>query len=255
MPTSESKPLVSILMAAYNAEKTIGYAIRSVLKQTFRDWELIVINDCSVDGTEDAVRSFDDPRIRLLTNEINMGVGKTRRKGLDAARGEWIAVLDSDDMWAPEKLEKQLKLARETGAELIFTASAFVDNDGNPIDWLLHAPATISYHELLKQNLVSNSSALVTGELYRRHYTAEDDIHEDFAIWLSITREGKTAYGIDEPLLIYRLTRSSRSGNKLRAARMNWRTYRYLGLNCFEASYYMCWYAIRGLKKYRHLRY
>ena len=202
--------IVSIIMAAYNAEKTISIAINSVLVQTYTNWELLVINDCSKDNTVEVVTSFTDPRIHLLNNETNSGVSVTRRKGMDAAIGEWIAVLDSDDAWTPDKLEKQIKLAEKTGAELVFTGSAFMDNDGTPIDWQLHVPTILSYRELLKQNLISNSSVLVKADLYRIHYSVGDGMHEDFAIWLGITREGKDAYGIDEPLLIYRLAKSSK---------------------------------------------
>lgn len=248
------KPQVSIIMAAYNAEKTITAAIDSVLAQTYTNWELIVIDDCSKDGTTGLVANYSDSRIRLLHNEKNSGVSISRKKGMEAANGEWIAVLDSDDAWTPNKLEKQIKLAGETGAELVFTGSAFMDDNGDPIDWQLHVPTTLQYHELLKQNLISNSSVLVKSYLYRKYYAIGDSMHEDFAIWLRITKEGKIAYGIDEPLLIYRVAKSSKSGNKIRAAKMNWNTYRYIGLNPVVASYYMGWYIVKGLLKYSHLK-
>ena len=243
-------------MAAYNAEKTVESAIKSVLSQTYANWELIVVNDCSKDGTEAIVAGFADidPRVRLISNETNSGVSITRKKGAETAKGTWIAVLDSDDMWKPDKLEKQMRLINEKNAELVFTGSGFIDNEGNPIDWQLHVPETLSYRELLKQNLVSNSSVLVKKELYEKFYAVGDDMHEDFAIWLGITKTGRKAFGIDEPLLIYRLAKSSKSSNKLKAARMNWNTYRYVGLNPVAASYYMCCYTVRGLLKYRHLK-
>ena len=251
----EEKPgLVSIIMAAYNAEKTISIAIDSILAQTYTNWELLVINDCSKDRTADVVSGYSDPRIHLLRNDTNSGVSISRKKGSEAATGEWIAVLDSDDAWAPDKLEKQIKLAQDTGAELIFTGSAFMDDDGNPIDWQLHVPTTLPYRELLKQNLVSNSSVLVKTALYKQFYAIGDEMHEDFAIWLGITKTGRVAYGIDEPLLIYRVASSSKSSNKVKAAKMNWNTYRYVGLNPVAASYYMCWYVVKGLLKYRHLK-
>ncbi len=248
------KPLVSIIMAAYNAEKTIGIAIDSILAQTYTDWELLVVNDCSKDRTAEIVASINDPRVRLLQNDKNSGVSISRKKGMEAANGEWIAVLDSDDAWIPDKLKKQIKLARETGAELIFTGSVFMDNDGKPIDWQLHVPTILTYRTLLKQNLVSNSSVLVKASLYKQFYAIGDEMHEDFAIWLGITKTGRVAYGIDEPLLIYRVASSSKSSNKIKAAKMNWNTYRYVGLNPAAASYYMCWYIVKGLLKYRHLK-
>ncbi len=250
----QTMPQVSVIMAAYNAERTIGVAIDSVLAQTYTNWELLVINDCSKDSTSAIVSSYSDTRIRLLQNEKNCGVSISRKIGMEAAAGKWIAVLDSDDAWTPDKLEKQIKLAKETGAGLIFTGSAFMDDEGKPIDWQLHVPKRLPYRELLKQNLVSNSSVLVNAALYRKHYAIGDKMHEDFAIWLGITAEGRDAYGIDEPLLIYRLAKASKSSNKIKAAKMNWNTYRYVGLNPFTASYYMCWYIVKSLLKYRHLK-
>ena len=247
---------ISIIMAAYNAEKTIEQAIYSVLCQTYPDFELLVVNDCSTDKTAALVAAIaeKDDRVRLISNEKNGGVSYTRKHGLEEARGEWIAILDSDDAWASKKLEKQIELQKKTNAELLFTGSAFMDADGKPIEWYLSAPAEVTYRQLLKQNVLSNSSALVRKKLYAKHYAVGDEMHEDFAIWLSILKEGRKAYGVDEPLLIYRIAKSSKSGNKIKAARMNWNTYRYVGLNPVEALYYECWYMAKNIVKYANLK-
>lgn len=248
--------LISIIMAAYNAEKTIEQAINSVLSQTYTNFELLVVNDCSKDRTVELVKDIvaKDSRVRLISNVKNSGVSYTRKHGLEEAKGDWIAILDSDDAWEPEKLEKQIELQRRTNADLLFTGSAFMDSEGHPIDWYLHVPKEVTYRQLLKQNVLSNSSALVRKELYAKHYAIGDGMHEDFAIWLSILKKGTKAYGVDEPLLIYRIAKSSKSGNKVKAARMNWNTYRYVGLNLMEAIYYECWYIFNGIRKYRNLR-
>lgn len=248
--------LISIIMATYNAEKTIEQAISSVLNQTYPNFELLVVNDCSKDKTVEVVEKVAarDSRVRLISNVKNSGVSYTRKHGLEEAKGSWIAILDSDDAWAPEKLEKQIALQKRVNADLLFTGSAFMDSDGQPIDWYLHAPAEVSYRQLLKQNVLSNSSALVRKELYAKYYAIGDGMHEDFAIWLSILKEGKKAYGVDEPLLIYRIAKSSKSGNKVKAAKMNWNTYRYVGLNPLSAFYYECWYVVKGLLKYKNLK-
>lgn len=247
--------LISVIMAAYNAEKTIAQAIESVLKQTYSNLELIIINDCSDDKTPLIVREFTnkDDRVRLIENPVNSGVSKSRHIGIENARGEWIAILDSDDAWALQKLERQISFQREKNAELLFTGSAFIDINGNPINWVLHVPEEIEYNKLLKQNLVSNSSVLVKKELFQKYWICKDDMHEDFACWIGILRSGRKAYGIDEPLLIYRVSSTSKSGNKLKAAKMNWNTYRTMGLNVIEAGYYMVWYMINGLIKYKNL--
>lgn len=190
--------LISIIMAAYNAEKTIEQAINSVLSQTYPDFELLVVNDCSTDKTAmlaEAIVKKDD-RVRLISNEKNSGVSYTRKHGLEEASGEWVAILDSDDAWAPEKLEKQINLQKKTNADLLFTGSAFMDADGKPIDWYLAAPAEVTYRQLLKQNVLSNSSALVRKELYAKYYAVGDGMHEDFALWLNILKDGRKAYAL-----------------------------------------------------------
>ncbi len=246
--------LISIIMAAYNAEKTINQAIDSVLAQTYENWELIVINDCSTDNTVSKIEAYGDARIRLVHNPENKGASFTRHHGIEEANSDWIAILDSDDAWAPEKLQKQIELQIQTNAKLLYTASTFMNADGEPIDWVLHAPSKIGYRQLLKQNLVSNSSVLVNKDLYLKYEILGNDMHEDFACWLNILKSGEFAYGVDEPMLIYRLSKNSKSGNKIKAAKMNWNTYRAVGLNVFEAAFYMVLYIINGLKKYKNLK-
>lgn len=250
--------LISVIMAAYNAEKTIEQAINSVLRQTYMNFEILVVNDCSKDRTAELVKRIaaTDRRVRLISNVKNSGVSYTRKHGLEEAKGAWIAILDSDDAWAPEKLEKQIALQMKMNADLLFTGSAFMDSNGQPIDWYLHAPAEVTYRQLLKQNVLSNSSALVRKALYAKYYAVGDGMHEDFAIWLSILKEeGRKAYGVDEPLLIYRIAKSSKSGNKVKAAKMNWNTYRYVGLNVVEAAYYEAWYMFKNVMKYANLKF
>lgn len=254
--TNIKQSLVSIIMAAYNAEKTIASSIESVISQSYKDWELIIINDCSNDRTIDIISRYaeQDNRIRIVNNTCNMGASRTRKAGLEQAKGEWIAILDSDDLWEQDKLRRQLYVAKKMDAKLVFTGSAFIDDNNEILNWQLHVPKTISYREILKQNLVSNSSVLVKKDLYEKYYVVGDNnMHEDFAIWLQILRTGVIAYGIDKPLLIYRVSRKSKSGNKIKAARMNWNAYRYVGLNVIEAIYYMIWYTIKGVLKYRHI--
>ena len=222
--------LVSVVMAAYNAEKTIRQAVLSVLGQSYQNLELLVVDDGSLDNTKKFVKEFaiKDSRIKLIHSPSNHGVSYARKCALKRAKGNWIAILDSDDAWMPD--------------------------NGREIGWELHVPEEISYRQLLKQNLVSNSSVLVKKSLYEKFYVENDSLHEDFAVWLAIMKTGINAYGIDEPLLIYRLTESSKSGNKLHAAKMNWNTYRYIGLNTLQSCYYMAWYTMNGLLKYKNLK-
>lgn len=247
--------LISIVMPAYNASKTIEMAIESVLAQSYPEFEMIVVDDCSTDDTARIVRDCAerDSRVKLLENVENSGTSISRRRGAEAAAGRWIAFLDSDDAWDRHKLEKQIAVRERCGAQLVFTGSAYMDAEGRPIDWRLHVPERVSYQKLLRQNLISNSSVLIRKDAYQRCSVIGDHMHEDYACWLRFLYEGNVAYGIDEPLLIYRLSSTSKSGNKLKAVRMNWNTYREIGLGPVSAAYYMLWYAVNGIKKYRSI--
>ena len=173
--------LISVIMPAYNAEKTIRQAIESVMAQSFRQWELIVINDRSKDDTRQRVleRAEQDTRIRYMENDGNLGVAKTRNLGVSMARGEWIAFLDSDDAWEREKLERQVQLAERTDARLIFTGSAFMDQDGERLDYRMEVPEEVGFRGLLKQNVISCSSVLAEKALMVRYPMMPGDMHED----------------------------------------------------------------------------
>lgn len=252
----DRQELISVIMPAYNAEKTLLQAIVSVLEQSYRNIELVIIDDDSKDNTRRIAEECaeKDCRVKVLHNLKNCGVSITRHRGIAAANGKWIAFLDSDDIWKKDKLEKQWAIRNEKGADLVFSGSAFIDAEGNQKDWVLHVPEKISYRELLKQNVISNSSVLIKKTAYQRCEILGNNMHEDFACWLNFLRKGGIACGIDEPLLIYRLSPNSKSGNKVKAARMNWNTYRAIGLNFYDACWYEIHYAFNGLRKYRHLK-
>lgn len=244
---------ISIIMPAYNAEKTINTAIQSVIEQTFLNWELLIVDDCSTDKTKEIILEWirRDQRIYLIENPRNMGVAQSRNQGVAHARGKWIAFLDSDDLWEANKLEMQIKWVKKFHARLVFTGSAFIDEDGRKIDYSLKVPQKVSFRELLKQNVISCSSVLVKKELLLRYPMTERNMHEDYAVWLSILKNERiVAYGINQPLLIYRVSAKSKSGNKGKAALMHWRVYRYIGLPFVLSVYYFLWYAVRNLKKY-----
>lgn len=252
----ESFGLISIIMAAYNAEKTIEYAIDSVAAQTYSDWELLVVNDCSKDNTRAIVEAYaaKDSRIKLINNEKNSGVSITRLNALNAAKGDWIAILDSDDAWMPQKLEKQIALQKEKNADVVFTGVTYINEFGENLNWVFNVPYQVGYKKLLKQNVITNSSAIVRKELFAKHYAIGDYMHEDFALWLGVLKTGVTAYGINEPLIVYRVSTSSKSGNKFKSAIMNWKTYRFMNMNVLSSAYYMGWYTVNGILKYKNLK-
>lgn len=243
---------ISVVMPAYNSEKYIKDSILSVLKQRYSNFELLVIDDGSTDRTENIVTQImqEDARVILHKLPCNQGVSVARNYGVSMANGEWIAFLDSDDCWAPQKLEKQLELAKLCQSEFLFTGSAFMDENGKLVRYMLSVPEKIRYCDLLKQNLISCSSVLIKKNLIQQYPMQSLNIHEDYVTWLQILRDGTIAHGVNLPLLIYRIHSLSKSGNKLKAARMNYNSYRYVGLNLRESVYYMLQYMVRSLIKY-----
>lgn len=244
--------LISVIMPAYNSEKYIAGSIKSVLAQTYQNWELIVADDCSTDNTAEIVKKFSDNRIKYIKNNENSGVAATRNNAIKAATGKWIAFLDSDDLWESTKLEKQLGfIEKNSSAKFVFTASAFINENSERLEYILPAPEKVTAKELLKQNVLSCSSILIDKKYMTENpFPNGELIHEDYVSWLKILDEINAAYGINEPLLIYRISSDSKSGNKFKAAKMQWNAYKEYGLNFIKRIYYMCWYAVNGLRKY-----
>ncbi|MBQ0000555.1 MAG: glycosyltransferase family 2 protein [Clostridiales bacterium] len=254
----EKTPAVSIIIPAYNAEPYLEAAVKSVLAQTFSDWELLIIDDCSGDHTWDIMQKLSewDSRIRLLQNPVNQGVAATRNRGVSLARAEWIAFLDADDLWESRKLEKQIALAlSDPKIAFTFTGSAFIDAAGNPVSYQLKVPEKITRSKLLGQNVISCSSVMLKKDWIQKYPMPDNrEIHEDFATWLAILKEVPYAYGINEPLLIYRRTASSKSGNKSHAARLNWNTYKVADVHGPERVISMFLYTVKGLIKYASIK-
>ncbi len=244
---------ISVVMPVYNAERFLRDAIDSVLCQSFEDFELIVIDDCSTDSSYEILREYErkDSRVRVYKNEENKGVSFTRNFGVSKAKSEYIALIDSDDMWRKDKLSQQISiLEKYPDTAVCFTASSFVDTDSIESNFIFHIPSEVSYKKLLKQNVISCSSVLVKKEWLEKYPMAHDNMHEDFAVWLSILKDGGKARGINEPLLIYRVDRDSKSGNKLKSMAMTYRVYKFMGLNFFLRLYYMVFYTVSGIKKH-----
>lgn len=245
-------PTVSVIMPAYNAAPYIEAAIRSVLRQTYADWELLVVNDCSTDNTATIAKQLaaSDTRIIYLENDRNRGVSYTRNYAISQASGKWIAFLDGDDLWREDKLEKQLaQVSQHPDGVLFYTASGFITADDRPLHYVMAAEEVMTYPMLLRRNLLSCSSVLVRKDVIAQVKMGHDKMHEDYAAWLTILRQYPCAYGINEPLLIYRFTPNSKSGNRLRSAGMLYRSYRYVGYHPLTCAYFTCRYTLHSVSK------
>jgi len=252
---SKNEALVSIVMPAYNCGKYVVEAINSVLAQTYRNWELLVLDDGSKDNTLRIIEEFSqkDSRIKAVPNGKNMGVSATRNRGIELASGEWIAFLDSDDMWKPEKLEKQFEIVEKEAAEFLFTGSSYINEEGEPYKGIFEVPEKITYKKLRNQNVISCSSVLVRKKYFEHIKMEKDEIHEDYAVWLRILKLGVIAFGVNEPLLIYRISRNSKSGNKMKTVKMTYKVFRFVGINPIGSAYFMMRHVIASVGKYKRI--
>lgn len=233
-------PLVSVIMPAYNAEKYIERAIESVLHQTDITYELIIIIDGAEDNTVELLNQYaDNDAITIIHNECNIGVAASRNKGIAIAKGTYIAFLDTDDWWTADKLKRQVELIQEKHCVLTYTARELFDDNGQPTGNIIPVREEISYESLVKHNIINCSSVLMETAVAREFYMEHDDSHEDYLMWLKVLKKYKIAYGINEPLLKYRLSAHGKSRNKLKSAKMTYKVHRYLGTNPFKSFMYM----------------
>ena len=247
--------LCSVVMTVYNAEKYLRPAIDSVLKQTETRFELIIVNDCSTDSSEEIIKSYTDKRIRYFKNETNLKVSKTRNFGVSKANTNLIAFIDSDDVWLETKLEKQIAFMKNTGAKICYASCGFIDDDGVLLDRIFDIPRSVDFKRLLKQNVITPSISMFDKELLLKYPFEADKVHEDFVAALKMLKfENIKAYGIVEPLVLYRLTTNSKSRNKFKSMIMTYQSYKLLGLNIFQRFFNLPFYIINGLKKYRGMK-
>lgn len=249
-------PLVTVITPAYNAEPFIEETIRSVLAQSLTDWELIVIDDGSTDDTGKIVEAYarTDARIRLVINEKNRGVARTRNRGLEMFRGQYVAFLDSDDYWEPLMLEKMVARAKETGADIVYCSYALVDEQGRKVCNDFIVPPKTTFEESIVRSVITCSTVLIGAELARSIRFPTDMYHEDIAVWFQVLRDGGTAYGVPEVLAAYRQRADSRSAGKLVSACRRWPIYRkHLKMSLPETIVTMARYGYYGIMKFKRI--
>ena len=245
--------LVSIVMPNYNSEKYLKETIESVLAQTYTNWELLFVDDCSTDNSLEIVRSYQDSRIKILQNDKNSGAAVSRNYALREAKGRWIAFLDSDDLWMPEKLEKQIVFMETNGYAFTFTDYDVIDENSVTISHFKPRLDICMYKDILKHNHIGCLTVIYDSEKMGKVLMPTNAIkREDLACWLSILKNGERAYCLHECLARYKVHSNSVSSNKLKMLKYQWKVYRKVeNLSIIKSCYYMLHWAINGVLKYR----
>lgn len=237
------KKMVSVIIPLYNSEKYIETTIESVINQTYKNWELLIIDDNSKDNGVVIVKEYikKDSRIKLLVNSQNMGAAKTRNYGIKEAKGEYIAFLDSDDLWNCDKLEKQINFMEKNNYSVTYTGfkKVFIDTPQKG-EYISKHKESLSYKELLKANWLSTFTVIYNQEILGKKYFPDIRAGQDYGLWLDLAKENGKIYGMDEILGTYRVHVGSLSSNKIRRIKLLWKLYReYNKLSILDSIRYL----------------
>lgn len=245
------EPCISVIIPVYNGANTISYALDSALLQEGVR-EILVVDDCSTDSTAAIIEAYcrREPLVHYVQNDTNSGAAFSRNHGVKLALGDYIAFLDADDYWMEGKLTAQLALMKQTDAVLCSTARELLKADGTPTGHTIPIDEKISYRELLKHNSISCSAVLARRDVLLEFPMEHEDSHEDYITWLKIVKKYGFAVGLNKPYLKYRQSNTSKSGTKLKSARMTFRVYRYLGLSLPKSILCFISYTWHGIEKY-----
>lgn len=221
---------VSVIMPSFNSEKYIQSAIDSVKAQTYENWELIIVDDCSNDGTAKIVNENckKDLRIKLICQSQNGGAAKARNLALENATGQYIAYLDSDDIWYENKLEKQINIMKEKKAGFSCTSYEVIDDLGKSLNKFVYMLPKVDYVGFLTNNLLQTVGIMVDLSIVEKAKLIMPDMRrrQDAATWLQILKSGNDCIGIKDVLAKYRRAENSLSSNKFKAVKGVWFLYR-----------------------------
>lgn len=241
--------LVSIITPLYNCSDFLEQTIQSVLSQTYQKWEMIMVDDCSKDNSLEIAQRYtaQDKRIKVLQLEQNSGAAVARNAAIEAAKGRFIAFLDSDDKWLPHKLETQIKFMLDKDIAFSYAAYEKLNEQGESTG-VVGVPEKVKYSDLLKVCSIGCLTAVYDSEKLGKVYMPLIRKRQDLGLWLRILKKEPFAYGIQEVLGQYQLRSDSISANKRSAAQFTWRLYRDVEkLNILVASYYFAHYAVNGV--------
>ena len=248
----QDRSMVSIIMPMHNSERFVGAAIESVLSQTYRNWELLVVDDACTDKSRSVVEQYvaQDSRVCLLTNDNPVGMPYSPRNyGIKHAKGDYIAFLDSDDMWLPNKLSEQLPLFKDSRVAVVFSDYEKIDEDGNRAGRCVKTPKLVNYSGLLYSNVIGNLTGIFDVTKVGKNYF-QPIHHEDYAFWLSILKRGFVARSTQSVHSLYRVREDSVSSRKLVVASWQWKVYREVEhLPLLRSCCYFGVYAFKAFKK------
>lgn len=248
----QKKERISIVVPVYHAAAYISQTLDMVRAQTYTDWELILVEDGPGDGSaeviEDYLRMHDDPRIRLIRQKENGGAARARNTGVDAAEGRYLAYLDADDVWFPDKLSRELAFLKDRQAGFVFTAYEFGDADARGTGKIVHVPETLCYRQALSRTVIFTSTVLFDLERIPKELVKMPEVKsEDTAAWWRILKNGHTAHGMDHVTTIYRRPAKSLSSNKWEAVKRIWALYRKQEqLSILNSARYFTGWAVRA---------
>lgn len=239
--------LVSIIMPTYNCGQFIEETINTVINQTYKNWELIIVDDCSKDNTREIVDKFilKDDRIKYFTFDTNQGAAKARTKAMELANGSYMAFLDSDDLWKKDKLKKQIQFMQENNYNFSCTAYEQIDERGNSLNKIIKPKKEANYNRILLDCPVGNSTVMYNVEALGKFEVPNIRKRNDDALWLQILKKEEYIYGLNDVLMEYRIRQNSISSNKLDLVKYHWQLYRQIEhLSVFRSAFHICWWGM-----------
>ncbi|MEN5233487.1 glycosyltransferase family 2 protein [Sphingobacterium faecium] len=244
---------VSIITPVYNASRFLEETARSVLSQSYSDWEWLLIDDCSRDDSWAIMQQLaaKDNRIRIYQNDTNLRAGKTRNRAIELAEGRFVAFLDSDDLWHTDKLKIQIPFMLDNNYSFSHTSYGYLNEEGQRIKSTFHVSKEVDYKHLLKYTEISCLTAVYDVHLIGKWYMSEHARKQDYALWLSILKSGVKSYGLDQELAYYRQVKGSATSKKYK---LIWKHVVFLkqtqGFSTLKSIYYTCYWMVNGFIRY-----
>ena len=239
---------ISVITPMHNSSKHIEECLESVINQTYKNIEIIVVDDLSQDNSLELVRNLNDNRIKIIELKENVGAANSRNKGIEASTGDYICFLDSDDYWVLDKLERQVKFMEENNYTFIYGGYDYFKNGRRK---KAKVPKQLNYNQLLKNHAIFTSTVMLNMDKLSKEDIYMPNIRkgQDTATWWKILKKGITAYGITDSIATYRVGEKSISSNKFKALDRTWKLFKYENIGFIKRLYYFCGYVYYATKR------